>query len=184
MFPIRQKFEIFSLLCNFRNYVATRFFLLLQAIQMDNGHEFHNRSLHDFFTVHRILLWLSCPYTSPQKGKSKSIMRTVNDIVRILLFQASMPPKFWVKSLRTATYLLNRLPSKAISASCHFFALFSILTLIYAPLVACVILTLLPLCLISCRIVRLHVSFSGIPLTTMAIVAWISSVAASSSHDM
>jgi hypothetical protein len=122
---LRQKSEVFSLLSNFRNHITTQFSLSLQSIQMYNGREFDNLSLHDFSAVHRILLQFSCPYTSPQNGKAERIIRIVNDIVRTLLFQASMPPKFWVEYLHTATHLLNRLPTKAISTPCPFFALFS-----------------------------------------------------------
>jgi histone deacetylase 1/2 len=92
---------------------------------MDNGREFDNHSLHDFSATHGILLRFSCPYMSPQNGKAEHIIRTINDIVRTLLFQASMPPKFCVESLHTATHLLNRLPTKAISAPSSFFTLFS-----------------------------------------------------------
>jgi hypothetical protein len=38
-------------------------------------------------------------------------MRTTNNSIRTLLFQASMAPRYWVDALHTATYLLNRLPT-------------------------------------------------------------------------
>jgi hypothetical protein len=185
-FPLRQKSEVFSMLSNFHNHVATQFSLSLQDIQMDHRREFDNRSLHVFSAAHGILLCFSGPYTSPQNGKAECIIRTINDIVRTLLFQASMPPPFWVESLHTATHFLNRLTTKAISTSCPFFALFSTppTYLIYALLIACVILTLPPPCLTNCRIAQSHVSFLGMPPTIMDIAAWISSLAASSSHDI
>jgi hypothetical protein len=126
-FPVRRKSEVFSLLSNFRNYAVTQFSLSIQAIQMDNGKEFDNHALHSLAAAHGILLHFSCPYTSPQNGKAERIIRTINDIVCTLLFQAHMPTTFWVESLHTATYLLNRIPNKAISAPCPFFALFSVI---------------------------------------------------------
>jgi hypothetical protein len=60
---------------------------------------------------------MSCPYTSPQNGKAECSIRTINNMLRSLLFQASMPARYWVEALHTTTYLLNRLPYKAISAS-------------------------------------------------------------------
>jgi hypothetical protein len=54
---------------------------------------------------------MSCPYTSPQNGKAERMIRTTNDVMRTLLFQASLPARFWAESLPTATYLLNCLPS-------------------------------------------------------------------------
>ena len=57
---------------------------------------------------------MSCPYTSPQNGKAERIIRTINNVVRSLLFQASVPPAYWVEALSTAT-LLNILPTKTLS---------------------------------------------------------------------
>jgi hypothetical protein len=52
------------------------------------------------------------------------MIRTTNDIIRSLLFQASLPVRYWVESLYTTTYILNLLPTKAISAPTPYFALF------------------------------------------------------------
>jgi hypothetical protein len=51
------------------------------------------------------------------------MIRTVNNVTRTLLFQASMPPSYWVDALATATYLINRLPTKTLNMSTPFFAL-------------------------------------------------------------
>ena len=67
---------------------------------------------------------MSCLYTSPLNGKAERMIRTTNDVVRTLLIQASLPPRFWVESLHTATYLLNRLPSTASPAPTSHHALF------------------------------------------------------------
>jgi hypothetical protein len=52
---------------------------------------------------------MSCPYTSPQNDKAKRMIRTTNDVMRSLLFQASLPTRYWGKSLYAATYFLNLL---------------------------------------------------------------------------
>ena len=62
----------------------------------------------------RSLVRLSCPYTSPQNGKAERAIRTVNDTMRTLMFQASLEPAFWAEALSTAVYLLNRRPCKVI----------------------------------------------------------------------
>jgi hypothetical protein len=66
-----------------------------------------------------------CPYTSPQNGKAERMIRTTNDAMRSLLFQVSLPAHYWAESLHAATYLINLLPTKAISAPSLHFALFS-----------------------------------------------------------
>jgi hypothetical protein len=55
------------------------------------------------------------------------------DVMRSLLFQASLLAYYWAESLNAATYLLNLIPTKAISAPSPHFALFDT-TLSYAHL--------------------------------------------------
>jgi hypothetical protein len=62
---------------------------------------------------------MSYPYTFPQNGKAECTLRTINNMIRSLLFYASMPARYWVEGLHTTTYLLNRLP-------CLYVALYSL----------------------------------------------------------
>jgi hypothetical protein len=66
---------------------------------------------------------MSCPYTSPQNSKAECILHTINNMLCSVLFQASIPARYWAKGLHTTTYLLNRLPTKAISTTNPYFAL-------------------------------------------------------------
>ncbi|GJS62572.1 ribonuclease H-like domain-containing protein [Tanacetum coccineum] len=43
------------------------------------------------------------------------MLRTLNNITRTLLFQAHIPPSYWVEALNMAAHLLNILPSTAIN---------------------------------------------------------------------
>jgi hypothetical protein len=65
-----------------------------------------------------------CPYTSSQNGKAECIIRSINNAIRTLLMQAFLLGRYWAEGLHTATYLLNRLPSKTIQATCPHLALF------------------------------------------------------------
>lgn len=124
-FPLRKKSDTFPTLSDFFAYVRTQFGVPVQGIQCDNGLEFNNSSSRAFFLTNGIHLRMSCPYTSPQNGKAERMIRTVNDTVWCLLFQASVPPRFWAAALSTATYLLNILPTKTLSFSTPHFSLFA-----------------------------------------------------------
>ena len=76
------------------------------------------------FLQYGILLRFSCPHTSPQNGKAERSLRTLNDIIRTLLVQFSMPPKFLAEALHTTTYLLNIRPSKVNPQTTRYFYLF------------------------------------------------------------
>ncbi|WVZ55001.1 hypothetical protein U9M48_005722 [Paspalum notatum var. saurae] len=123
-FPLRFKSEVFPTLSHFLAWVSTQFDLTIKAVQCDNGHEFDNNASRSFFLTHGVQLRMSCPYTSAQNGKAERMIRTTNDVMRTLLFQASLPARFWAESLHTATYLLNRLPSTASPAPTPHHALF------------------------------------------------------------
>jgi transposase InsO family protein len=125
-FPLRLKSDTFSTLSNFFAYVRTQFGVPIQGLQSDNGREFDNLNARSFFASHGVLFRMSCPYTSAQNGKAERVIRTTNNIIRSLLFHASVPPTFWVAALNMATHLLNILPTKTLSFSTPHFALFGI----------------------------------------------------------
>ena len=66
--------------------VSNQFGTSVKAIQCDNGKEFDNSSARTFFLTKGIHLRMSCPYTSPQNGKAERIIRSINNVVRSLLF--------------------------------------------------------------------------------------------------
>jgi hypothetical protein len=110
-------------LSHFFAYVSTQFHRTIKAVQCDNGREFNNATSRAFFTTKGVLLRMSCPYTSPQNGKAERILRTINNMLRSLLFQASISARYWVEGIHTTTYLLNCLPTKPISTTSPYFTL-------------------------------------------------------------
>jgi hypothetical protein len=124
IFLLKQKSDTFTTLSNFFAYVATQFSCTVKAIQCDNGREFDNLSTQTFLLSKGAQLRTSCPYTSPQNGKVERIIHTINNVIRALLIQASLPGRYWAEGLHTVVYLLNRLPTKTISAACPHVALF------------------------------------------------------------
>nr|GEX04635.1 ribonuclease H-like domain-containing protein [Tanacetum cinerariifolium] len=56
----------------------------------------------------------------PLNGKAGSTIQTVTNIIRTLLFQAYLPPKFWVKALNMAVHVLNLLPITTLSLRAPF----------------------------------------------------------------
>jgi hypothetical protein len=52
--------------------------------------KFDNASSRAFFATSGVILWMFCPYTSSQNGKVELTLRTINNMIHSLLFQASM----------------------------------------------------------------------------------------------
>ena len=116
---MRYNHETFSKFLHFANYVKTQFGKDIKLLQCDNGGEFNNSQFHAFFCRKGNYLPFSCPHTSQQNGKSERMIRTVNNEIRCLLFQANLPSSLWVEALHTAVHILNLLPSKPIQNRVH-----------------------------------------------------------------
>ena len=54
------------------------------------------------------------PGTPQQNGVAERRNRTLIEMVRSMLSNCSLPLSLWIYALRTATYVLNRVPSKAV----------------------------------------------------------------------
>jgi hypothetical protein len=93
-YSLKLKSDTFTTLSNFFAYVSTQFDCTVKAIQCDNGHEFDNSSTCTFLLTKGALLRMSCPYTSPQNGKAERIIRSINNVIRTLLFQANLPGRY------------------------------------------------------------------------------------------
>jgi hypothetical protein len=107
---LKSKSEVHQLNVDFIAYAHTQF-SLVRCFQANNGTEFVNHAMQTSLAANGIVFHLSCPYTSPQNGKDERVLRTLNNSLRTLLIQASMPPTYWAEALSAATYLLNRYPS-------------------------------------------------------------------------
>jgi hypothetical protein len=90
-FPLKLKSDTFTTLSNFFAYVSNQFGRKIKAIQCDNGREFDNSYTQIFLLSNGTQLQMSCPYTSPQNGKVERIIHSINNVIRTLLIQASLP---------------------------------------------------------------------------------------------
>jgi len=73
------------------------------------------QKLNSFFQRIGISHHVSCPYAHQQNGSAERKHRHIVEVGLSLLAHASMPLKFWDEAFITATYLINRLPSKVIN---------------------------------------------------------------------
>ena len=53
--------------------------------------------------------------TLQQNGLAERCNKTLIDMVRSMINNSSLPKSLWMYALKTAMYLLNRLPSKVVS---------------------------------------------------------------------
>ena len=84
------------------------------AVRTDNGGEFVNKLLHEFFREKGIEHQLTVPHNSYQNGVAERMHRTLQFKARVMMAAASMPIEFWPEAILTTSYLLNRIPARSI----------------------------------------------------------------------
>jgi hypothetical protein len=112
IYLLRHKSEVFQKFHDFQSMVERQFDKKILAIQTDWGGEY--QKLNSFFQRIGISHHVSCPHAHQQNGSAERKHRHIVEVGLSLLAHASMPLKFWDEAFITATYLINRLPSKVI----------------------------------------------------------------------
>ena len=67
---------------------------------------------NQFLAVHGISQRFSCPKHPEQNGLAERKHRHIVETAIVMLSQSSMPNKYWFDACSTATYLINRLPTR------------------------------------------------------------------------
>lgn len=124
VYPFRTKSEVMNKFLHFRAYVRNQMKTDIKAFQCDHGGKFDNCEFYSLFDQSGIAFRFSFPKTSQQSGMSERMIRTINNIIRTLLFQAHIPPQYWVEALHMASHLLNITPSTSINNDTPFTKLF------------------------------------------------------------
>ena len=83
-----------------------------------------NTCLMSFRLSKGIISQCSCPSTPQKNGVAERKNCHLLDVVRTLLLESSVPPRFWCEALSTAVHLINRLPSPTTNHVSHFSKLF------------------------------------------------------------
>jgi histone deacetylase 1/2 len=119
---LKYKSEVFHKFRDFQNQVERLFYRKIIAVQSDWGGEYEK--LNSFFTKIGITHLVSCPHAHQQNGAAKRKHRHIVEVGLSLLAHAHMPLKFWDEAFSTATFLINRMPSKVINFETPFERLF------------------------------------------------------------
>jgi transposase InsO family protein len=93
--------------------ITVHFEKQIKMVRSDNGMEYMNRDLQNFFTKNGILHETSCVGTPQQNGVAERKNRHLLEITRSLLFESKVPVNFWDSVVSFAVYLVNRMSTIA-----------------------------------------------------------------------
>jgi transposase InsO family protein len=122
---LRSKSEVFRIFTEFFAYVANQFSSSIKTLRTDSGGEYLSTEFQAFLASKGILHQRSCPSTPQQNGVAERKNHHLLDVVRTLLLESSIPSMFWVEAMKTATHLINRLPSQVLHLESPYFRLFA-----------------------------------------------------------
>ncbi|GJV95349.1 ribonuclease H-like domain-containing protein [Tanacetum coccineum] len=80
----------------------------VKVIRCDNGTEFKNREMNQFYEMKGILRQLSIARTPQQNGVAKRRNMTLIEAARTMLVDFKLPTTFWAEAVNTACYVQNR----------------------------------------------------------------------------
>jgi histone deacetylase 1/2 len=115
IYLLKHKSKVFQRFHEFQSLVERQFNRKILASQSDWGGEYEK--LNSFFTKAGIVHLVSCPHAHQQNGAAERKHRHIVEVGLSLLAQSFMPLKYWDQAFLTATYLINRTPSKVIHNS-------------------------------------------------------------------
>ena len=121
---LRAKGEVFSVFQRFLALFETQFSASIKVLRYDSGGEYMCNEFQVFLQSKEIISQRSCPSTPQQNGVIERKNRHLLDVVRTLLFESSVPPRFLCEALSTAIHLINRLPSPTTNHVSPFSKLF------------------------------------------------------------
>ncbi|KAL4340139.1 hypothetical protein GQ457_08G024220 [Hibiscus cannabinus] len=95
----------------------------IKIVRTDRGGEYYGRYTEDgqvpgpfakFLQDNGIVGQYTMPGSPDQNGVAERRNRTLMDMVRSMLSGSKLPKSLWVEALKTAVYILNQVPTKAV----------------------------------------------------------------------
>jgi len=125
LYLIHEKSQSLDVFKSFKNEVELQLGKKIKVVKSDCGGEYYGRydgsgeQLPRPFALFLKECGIVPQYTMPGKpsmnGVAEPRNRTLKDMVRNMISHSTLPESLWGEALKTAVYILNRAPSKAVN---------------------------------------------------------------------
>jgi len=112
VYLMKTRYEVESIFQTFFQMIQTQFQMKIKVFRSENGREYFNKHLSNFFLENGTIHQSSCVDTPQQNGVAERKNRHLLEVARALFFQNKAPKYLWGETILTGTYLINRMPSK------------------------------------------------------------------------
>lgn len=114
LYLIKTKGEVFAIFQKFKVMAEKQSGKFLKILRTDGGGEYVSNDFENFCIKHGIQHEVTPPYTPQHNGLAERRNRTILNMVRSMLKGKNLPHTFWGEAATTATYILNRYPTKRL----------------------------------------------------------------------
>jgi transposase InsO family protein len=114
VYLMKHKSETFEKFKEFQSEVENQRGNKIGTLRSDRGGEYLSHEFSSHLKSCRIIPQLTPPTTPQRNGVSERRNQTLLDMVRSMMRQSDLPLSFWGYALETATFTLNRVPSKSV----------------------------------------------------------------------
>ena len=124
VYLLHNKYEALDAFKIFKAEVENQWGKQIHIVRYDRGGEYYGRYTENgqapgpfakFLQEHGIVAQHTMPGSPDQNGVAERRNRTLVDMVRSMLSNSNLPQFLWTDALKTAVYILNRVPTKAVS---------------------------------------------------------------------
>ena len=125
IYLLHNKSEVLDVFKIFKAEVEKQCNKQIKIVRSDRGGEYYGRYTEDgqasgpfakFLQENGIVAQYTMPGTPEQNGVAERRNRTLMDMVRSMLSSnPKLPKSLWTEALKTSVYILNRVPTKAVS---------------------------------------------------------------------
>lgn len=112
VYLMKNKFEVPEIIKQYINEAERELDLKVKKVRCDNGGEYTEKEFKIWCQRRGIKLDYTIPHSPQLNGKAERLNRSLIEKARALLFQSGLDKEMWGEAVLTATYLMNRLPSK------------------------------------------------------------------------
>ena len=112
---MKRKSEVFEIFRKFKSLVEKQSGYKIKTLRTDGGGEYVSSEFDAFCTQEGIMHDVVPPYTPQQNGTAERKNRTIMNMVRSMLKSKHLPKELWGEAVSTATYIMNRCPTKKLN---------------------------------------------------------------------
>lgn len=115
VYMLKQKGDAFEMFKRFKQLVENGTEKRIKVLRTDRGGEFCSKEFNMFCEEVGIQRHFTAPYTPQQNGLVERRNRTVAAMTRSLLKGSGLPSFMWGEAVRHSVYILNRVPTRALT---------------------------------------------------------------------